>query len=817
MAERKKAEKKFILPVLPLRGLVVFPFTIIPFDVGRPRSVKALEEAMLGNQVIYLAAQRDENNQNPGFDDLHVIGTIARVKQLIRLPGDTIRVLVEGICRGAIREELQEEPFMQAEIMEFREDRPEAAEEEEKGKGRGSGSGREENPVAVLRAEAMRRTLRDAFEKYTQLSGKIAPEALQSVLHIKENGRLADLIASNMGISFEARQQVLDTLDPFKRMEILLEMILKETDIQEIENDINQKVRHQMEKLQREYYLREQVKIIQGELGEKSGATDEITEYREKLESSDWPEEVSKRVSKELERLAKMPQGSPEVAVIRTYLDLIFELPWTTRTEAGIDLKQAEKILEQDHYGLEKVKERIVEYLAVNLQKQNMKGPILCLVGPPGVGKTSIAKSIARAVNRNYVRMSLGGVRDEAEIRGHRRTYVGALPGRIITALRQAGSNNPLMLLDEIDKMSADFRGDPSSAMLEVLDGEQNFAFRDHYLEIPFDLSQVMFITTANHTDPIPRPLLDRMEVIRIPGYTSEEKLEIALRYLVPKQLDAHGLKKRQIRFTPEAVRHLIDYYTREAGVRNLEREIATICRKATRQFVEGKRMSWTITPAVAEKLLGAKKFRFDKMRQQDQVGLATGLAWTPVGGDTLTIEVNLVAGNGKLELTGQLGDVMKESARAAISFIRANAAKYGIQADFTDKNDIHIHVPEGATPKDGPSAGITLATALISAVTGIPVRHNVAMTGEITLRGRVLPIGGLKEKVLAARRSGIDTIILPEDNIRDLDEIPDPVRQEIRFHPVKSMEEVLSVALTSSPAASEVSAALSAHVVPAP
>ena len=581
----------------------------------------------------------------------------------------------------------------------------------------------------------MRRKVVSTFEEYAKLCGKISTETVSSISSIEEIGQLSDLVASNMHLRIEQKQDILNEFHPGRRMEKLLELLLSEIEILEVEKDISMRVRKQIDKMQREYYLREQIKAIQSELGDKDGIAGEVEEYRKKLEKMDLPEEAENKVRKELDRLQKTPAGSAESAVIRTYLDWIFDLPWGKKTEVMIDLDKAGAILEEDHYGLEKVKERILEYLAVLKLTNNLKGPILCLVGPPGVGKTSIAKSIARALNRNYVRMSLGGVRDEAEIRGHRRTYVGAMPGRIINALKQAGSSNPLILLDEIDKMSSDFRGDPASAMLEVLDSEQNFAFRDHYLELSVDLSDVLFLTTANTLDTIPRPLLDRMEVITISGYTEEEKVQIAQRYLLKKQLRAHGLRKRNLRIGEDTIRSIINYYTREAGVRNLEREIANLCRKAARALVSGNKKSVTITPSNIEKYLGARRFRYDKANEKDEVGLATGLAWTPVGGDTLAIEVTIMDGSGKLELTGQLGDVMKESAMAAVSFIRSKAELLGIDTEFHKKYDIHIHVPEGATPKDGPSAGITLATAMVSALTGRAVRKNVAMTGEITLR----------------------------------------------------------------------------------
>ena len=615
-------------------------------------------------------------------------------------------------------------------------------------------------------------------------------------MNVDDIGQLSDIIASNIFLKVEQKQEIMDEFHPAARMEKLLEILMKEIEILEVEKNINARVRKQIDKMQKEYYLREQIKAIQNELGDKEGIAGEVEEYKERLEKANLPEEAEQKVLKELDRLLKMPTGSAEGSVIRTYLDWIFDLPWNTVTEEIIDLKKAEDILEEDHYGLEKVKERIIEYLAIRKLQNKLKGPILCLVGPPGVGKTSIAKSIARALNRNYVRMSLGGVRDEAEIRGHRRTYVGAMPGRILNVLKQAASKNPLILLDEIDKMSSDFRGDPASAMLEVLDGEQNFAFRDHYLELPFDLSDVMFLTTANSLETIPRPLLDRMEVIGISGYTEEEKLNIASKYLVPKQIQAHGLHKKNLKIDEEALRGIINYYTREAGVRTLEREVAHVCRKVARNIVSTGRKSITITVGSLEKYLGTKKFRYDKANENDEIGIATGLAWTPVGGDTLSIEVTIMNGSGKLELTGHLGEVMKESARAAMSFIRSKVGQLKIDPDFYTKYDIHIHVPEGAIPKDGPSAGITLATAMVSALTGLAVKRTVAMTGEITLRGRVLPIGGLKEKVLAAHRAGIETIIVPVDNKKDIDEIPENVRKKLKFILASDMDIVLSTAL---------------------
>jgi ATP-dependent Lon protease len=776
MSESKKTIKRQVLPLLALRGLTVFPYMTLHFDVGREKSVKALEEAMSNNQLIFLVTQKDASDDSPGEADIYKVGAISRVKQLLKLPGDTIRVLVEGVNRAEIVEYTQTEPFFMAEVVE--------------------------KIYAVdtnsnTEIEALKRRILSTFEDYARLSGKITPETVQSFVSIDDPGQLSDMVTASIFLKVEQKQEILNEFYPVLRLEKLLNILTNEIEILEIEKNINAKVRKQIDKTQKEYYLREQLKAIQNELGDKDGVAAEVEDYREKLSKAGLPEEAYKKVNKELDRLLKMPSGSAEGSVIRTYLDWIFDLPWSKATEEVIDLKRAEEILDEDHYGLEKVKERILEYLSIRKLKNSLKGPILCLVGPPGVGKTSIAKSIARALNRNYVRMSLGGVKDESEIRGHRRTYVGSMPGRIVAAMKQAGSKNPLMLLDEIDKMSSDYRGDPASAMLEVLDGEQNFAFRDHYLELPFDLSDVMFLTTANNLDTIPRPLLDRMEIISISGYTEEEKVSIAMKYLLPKQIKAHGLRPSSVKIDEPVIRDIISFYTREAGVRNLERQIATVLRKAARTLVSTNRKRISVTTGNLEKILGTRKFRHDKANEKDEVGLATGLAWTPVGGETLSIEVTLMKGNGKLELTGQLGDVMKESAKTAISFIRSRAEQYCLDKDFYSKNDIHIHVPEGAIPKDGPSAGITLATALVSVLTGIPVRRNVAMTGEITLRGRVLPIGGLKEKVLAAHRAGIDTIVVPFANKGDLDEIPENVRKKLKFVFAADMDTVLDTTLS--------------------
>ncbi len=765
-----------ILPLLPLRGLTVFPFMTLYFDVGRQKSIKALEEAMINDQLIFLVAQKDASSDSPDVDDIYSIGTISKVKQLLKLQGDTIRVLVEGISRAEIKNVVQKEPFFSVEVLE-----PETDEK-----------------FDTNEIEALKRRLVSMFEGYVKLSGKVSPDAALTVSDIDNISQISDIIANNIPLKLEQKQQILSEFHPLRRIEKLLQILYQETEILEIEKDINSKVRKQIDKVQKEYYLREQMKAIQTELGDKEGVTGEVEEYKSRIQEAGFPEDVEKKVLKELDRLLKTPQGSAEGSVIRTYIDWIFDLPWSKTTDEIIDLGFAEEVLDQDHYGLIKVKERIIEYLAVQKLKNSLKGPILCLVGPPGVGKTSIAKSIAKALNRNYVRISLGGVKDESEIRGHRRTYVGSMPGRIIAALKQAGSNNPLILLDEIDKMSSDFRGDPASAMLEVLDSEQNFAFRDHYLELPFSLSNVLFLTTANSLDTVPRPLLDRMEVLELSSYTEEDKANIAMKYLLPKQIELHGLTSRNLKIDEETIRDVINFYTKEAGVRNLEREIGAICRKVAKAIVSENRRTITISRSNLDKYLGIKKFRFDYANEHDEIGIATGLAWTSVGGVTLSIEVNIMPGNGKLELTGHLGDVMKESAKAAISFIRSVCKELKISEDFYEKNDIHIHVPEGATPKDGPSAGITLATAMVSALSGVPVDRKVAMTGEITLRGRVLPIGGLKEKVLAAHRAGIETVIIPIDNKKDIDDIPENVRKSLKFICASDMKTVLKNALST-------------------
>ncbi len=777
MEERIKEVKKYTLPLIPLRGMCIYPDMVIHFDVGRQKSILALEEAMVGDQLIFLVTQKEFEMEDPGQEDIYSIGTIAKIKQLLKMPGNIIRVLVEGQSRGVVGKIRQTEPFMKADIDEIIYQLEKAKE-----------------------VEALIGMVIEVFQDYMKLSRRLLPDTLLTIANIDDYGQLADIVIANLDLKVEEQQDLLEIIAPYKRLEFLYGKLLEEIEILKIERNIDDKVKSQIDKVQKEYYLREQIKVIQEELGDNESITSEIEEYRAKMEELELEGEVREKVEKEINRLIKLPAGSAEVGVIRTYIEWILDLPWNKETEDSLDIKEAREILEEDHYALEKVKERVLEYLSVLQLSQSMKGPILCLVGPPGVGKTSIARSIARAVNRSFVRMSLGGVRDEAEIRGHRRTYVGAIPGRIIYSIKQAGSKNPLFLLDEIDKTSQDFRGDPTSALLEVLDGEQNHSFRDHYLELPFDLSKVMFITTANSVETIPGPLLDRMETIYISGYTEEEKLHIAKKYLLPKQLKAHGLKKANIRSNDQTIRDIINYYTRESGVRNLEREIATVCRKVAKEMVENNKKTITLNPGNINKFLGKHQYKYDKIRDHEEIGMVTGLAWTPVGGDTLTIEAVDMAGTGKLELTGQLGDVMKESAKAGVSYIRSRAKELGINENFHKDLDIHLHIPEGAIPKDGPSAGITMATAILSILINKPVPKYMAMTGEITLRGRVLPVGGIKEKLLAAHRAGITTIILPRENEKDLEEIEENVREKLSFILVENMQEVIETVFEREP-----------------
>ncbi|WP_313636665.1 endopeptidase La [Paenibacillus sp.] len=771
MMTNKTKGRRF--PLLPLRGLLVYPSMVLHLDVGREKSVRALEKAMVEDNLILLCSQSEVNIEEPGQDDIFRVGTVANVRQMLKLPNGTIRVLVEGVERAEIINYIDNDEYYEVMAREL----PEEEDSDQE-------------------CDALMRTVLNQFEHYITLSKKVTPETLAAVSDIEEPGRLADVITSHLSLKIKDKQEILETIDVSKRLEKLLDILNNEREVLELERKINQRVKKQMEKTQKEYYLREQMKAIQKELGEKEGRVGEAEELRTLMEEKNLPERVKEKMEKEIDRLEKMPVSSAEGGVIRNYVDWLLGLPWNEQTEDDLDIKKAEQVLDEDHYGLEKPKERVLEYLAVQQLVKKLKGPILCLVGPPGVGKTSLARSIARSLHRKFVRISLGGVRDEAEIRGHRRTYVGAMPGRIIQGMKTAGTINPVILLDEIDKMAADFRGDPSSALLEVLDPEQNNSFSDHFVELPFDLSNVMFVTTANVVHNIPRPLLDRMEMLFIPGYTELEKLQIGSRYLLPKQKKNHGLAEDQLIIEDDSLLRIVREYTRESGVRNLEQQIAALCRKAAKQIVSKEKESVVILPDEIKDFLGASKYRYGMAELEDQIGTVTGLAWTEVGGDTLLIEVTVVQGTGKLTLTGQLGDVMKESAQAAFSYTRSKAEELGLQPDFYEKIDIHIHIPEGAIPKDGPSAGITIATALISALTKRYVSKDVAMTGEITLRGRVLPIGGLKEKSLAAHRAGYKKILLPKDNERDLKEIPESVRNDVEFIPVSNMDQVLHHAL---------------------
>lgn len=766
-------ENERTVPLLPLRGLLVYPSMVIHLDVGRDKSVKALEKVMVNDHQLFLSTQIEVSIENPEEGDIYETGTLAKVNQMLKLPNGTIRILVEGERRAKIKKFVETDPMFEVEV-DFLEDIRKPGLEE----------------------QALMRSVLKLFEQYTQMSKKISPETYASVADIEDPGYLADVIASHLPLKIKEKQIILETLDVEERLGKLAEILTNEKEVLDLEHKIGMRVKHSMEKTQKEYYLREQMKAIQQELGEKEGKTGEIGEFKEQIEQSTMPENVRETALKELDRYEKVPSSSAESSVIRNYIEWLIQLPWKEETEDDLNIRHAEKILNEDHYGLEKVKERVLEYLAVQKLTKSMKGPILCLVGPPGVGKTSLARSVARALNRKFIRASLGGVRDEAEIRGHRRTYVGAMPGRIIQGMKKAGTINPVFLLDEIDKMANDFRGDPSSALLEVLDPEQNQTFSDHYIEEPYDLSKVMFITTANYIATIPQPLFDRMEMLYISGYTELEKMNIAKHHLWPKQIKQHGLDKSKVQIREAAIQKVIRRYTMEAGVRTLERQLAALCRKAAKRIVSGEKKRVVITDKTVEEFLGKPKFRYGKAEEEDQVGTATGLAYTTAGGDTLSIEVSLYPGKGRLTLTGQLGDVMKESAQAAFSYIRSRAEELEIDPDFHEKNDIHIHVPEGATPKDGPSAGITMATALVSALTEKPVRKEIGMTGEITLRGRVLPIGGLKEKTLSAHRAGLKTILFPKENEKDLDDIPESVRKELTFIPVTHLDEVLKHAL---------------------
>jgi ATP-dependent Lon protease len=763
------------LPILPVRDIVVFPYMIIPLFVGREISIKAIEHALSTNRMILLLTQKDLSVENPSTGDLYQVGTVGMVMRMLKLPDGRVKILVQGLSKAKVRNFLKTDAFFTAEIQKIEEIKP---------------------SKLTIEEEAQIRTVKEQLDKAVSYGKTILPDIMVVIENLDDPGRLADLVASNLGLKAEQAQEILEIIDPVIRLKRVSEILNHEIELLIVQQKIQSEARGEIDKTQREYFLREQLKAIQKELGDIDERAEEAKEYRKKIEASKMPEKVNKEAEKQLKRLEKMHPDSAEAATIRTYLDWLVELPWSKSTKDNLDIKEAEKVLNEDHYDLEKVKERILEYLSVRKIKEKMKGPIICFIGPPGVGKTSLGRSIARSLGREFIRMSLGGVRDEAEIRGHRRTYVGALPGRIIQGIKTAGTNNPVFMLDEIDKIGMDFRGDPSSALLEVLDPEQNFSFADHYLAVPFDLTNVMFITTGNMADTIPGPLRDRMEIIYLSGYTSEEKLGIAKKYLLPKQLEEHGLTVKNMVIADPALLLLISQYTREAGVRNLEREIANLCRKVAKRIAEGKERQFKITTNNLQSFLGVPKFLPEEEMSKDEVGVSTGLAWTEAGGDIIYIEATTMMGKGSLTLTGQLGDVMKESAQAALSYIRSRAAALGIKEDVFSKVDIHIHVPAGAIPKDGPSAGITIATALASVLTGRPVSKNVAMTGEVTLRGRVLPIGGLKEKTLAAKRMGIRKIIVPKRNKKDLEEIPPYIKKDMEFVFADTMDQVLKVAL---------------------
>ena len=764
------------LPLLPLRDVVVYPHMVIPLFVGREKSIEALEAAMTGEKQILLLAQKNPADDDPGEDALYRVGTVATVLQLLKLPDGTVKVLVEGEQRGAVERFSEVEGHIRAEVSLI-----------------------DETDTAERESEVFVRTLLSQFEQYVQLGKKVPAEVLSSLNSIDEPGRLVDTMAAHMALKIEQKQEILEIVDLTTRVEHVLALLDAEIDLLQVEKRIRGRVKKQMERSQREYYLNEQMKAIQKELGDGDEGHNEVEELKKRIEAAGLPKDALTKAQAELNKLKQMSPMSAEATVVRSYLDWLVQVPWKAQSKVRLDLTKAEEILDADHYGLVEVKERILEYLAVQKRVKKIRGPVLCLVGPPGVGKTSLAESIAAATNRKFVRMALGGVRDEAEIRGHRRTYIGSMPGRLIQKMTKVGVRNPLFLLDEIDKMGSDMRGDPASALLEVLDPEQNHNFNDHYLEVDYDLSDVMFLCTSNSMN-IPPALLDRMEVIRLPGYTEDEKINIAVKYLVPKQVKANGLKKEELEVDISAIRDIIRYYTREAGVRGLERQIAKVCRKVVKEHTGQKQVKVKVASEQLEHLLGVRKFRYGLAEQQDQIGQVTGLAWTQVGGELLTIEAVVIPGKGQLIKTGSLGDVMVESITAAQTVVRSRARSLGIAADFHEKHDVHIHMPEGATPKDGPSAGIGMCTALVSALTQIPVRADVAMTGEITLRGQVLAIGGLKEKLLAAHRGGIKTVIIPEENVRDLKEIPENIKQDLQIKPVKWIDEVLQIALQYAP-----------------
>lgn len=775
--EREQIEIPEILPLLPVRDIVVFPYMILPLFVGRDASIRAIDHALNTNRMVLLITQKDLSIESPQPSDLYSVGTVCMIMRMLKLPDGRVKILVQGLSKVKVKEYIQQEPFFMVKIEKLKEEKP---------------------VEMTLENEALIRNVKDQIEKAVSLGKNIMPDVMALLESIDDPSRLADLIASNIGFKTDQAQAILEMRDPIEKLRKISEILAREIQLLTIQQKIQTEARGEIDKTQREYFLREQLKAIQKELGDMDERGEEIREFRKKIEASQMPENVMKEAEKQLRRLEKMHPDSAEAGTIRTYLEWLTELPWAKSTKDQIDIKSAKKVLDEDHYNLEKIKERILEYLSVRKLKEKMKGPILCFIGPPGVGKTSLGRSIARALGREFVRMSLGGVRDEAEIRGHRRTYVGALPGRIIQGIKQAGTNNPVFMLDEIDKIGMDFRGDPSSALLEVLDPEQNNSFVDHYLAVPFDLSNVMFITTGNLADTIPGPLRDRMEILYLSGYTEEEKIEISKKYLIPKQLEEHGITKKVLNISDSAIRQIISHYTREAGVRNLEREIANLCRKVAKQIAEGKKKRFVITANNIQKFLGVPKYLPEEEMKKDEVGVCTGLAWTEAGGDVLYVEATVMKGKGSLTLTGQLGDVMKESAQAALSYVKSRAEKLKINPDFFSKIDLHIHVPAGAIPKDGPSAGITMATAIASAITGRPVRRDIAMTGEVTLRGRVLPVGGLKEKTLAAKRMGIKTIIIPRRNKKDLEDMPKYVKEGMNFILVDTMDEVIEKAILS-------------------
>ena len=763
------------LPVLPLRDIVIFPFMIVPLYVSRDKSIKAVDSALAENRMILLLAQRDQEKEDTEPDDLYRMGTVAVIMRMLKLPDGRIRVLVQGMHRAVVEEFSQADPFFQARLSTVKESEWESE---------------------SLELEALMRNVKGALEKSANLGKAISPEVMVIAANLEDPGRLADLAVSNLDLKVDGAQEVLDTIDPVERLRKVHELITKELEVLTMQQQISSQAKGEMDRTQREFFLRQQLKAIQTELGEGNELSEEVRQLRDKARRAKMPKDIYAEVNRQIGKLERMPPDSAETATLRNYLEVMVTLPWSRETKDNLDMKQVKAILDEDHYGLEKIKERILEYLAVRKLKKKMKGPILCFVGPPGVGKTSLGRSIARAIGRNFHRVSLGGVRDEAEIRGHRRTYVGSMPGRIVQGIQQVGSNNPVFMLDEVDKVGADYRGDPSSALLEVLDPEQNNAFRDNYLGTTFDLSNVMFITTANQLDPIQPAFLDRMEVIELSGYTEEEKLQITRRHLIPKQLDENGLTTKQLTIADSAVRQVIALYTREAGLRNLEREIARVCRKVAKHVAEGKKELTKVTAKNLSDFLGSPKVLPDEMLKKDRIGIATGLAWTPTGGDVLFVEATAMRGKGNLILTGKLGEVMKESAQAALSYARSRARQFHIDEDTFSNHDLHIHVPEGAIPKDGPSAGITIAVAMISVLTNTPVRRNMALTGEITLRGNLLPIGGIKEKVLAARRAKLDTVVLPRLNRKDVEEIPEYVKKHMKLELVDRVDEVLKLVL---------------------